>query len=445
MTDPRIEPVSLDIIHQEEAEAEDMPDIKKEESLALYSRSMAVSIANGLVSPFVSFIALKMGSGPAILGWVQAIANLLRQFLDPIFGRISDLMKRRIPFIIISTITWTIPYAFLYFVNAPAFIILIAALVNILMSFGNPAWTALQNELFPSKVRGKLTGRVTWFGSLGSMLATLFTGVILTFAFGENIDYKKFIYIPVAIGVIISIIAIIPLLRITEPLQREGAIFDKTTRPLKESLRDIFKNKPFVKFTLLYSIFGLFWTFSWPLFSIKQVNILGATPLEIALLEIVFALTSMLFILLGAKFADKYGRTKLVFLNRFCLFLFPLLYIFASQVWHLYLIHFFVSSLFSFGFGGVNAYILDLIPVKDSGLYYGFLSMVTGLFYFAGTLAGGYMVEILQNWYSQEISLNITLAFVSGMRFLLSFMFLSLKEVKEFPATLKFKRKFGNK
>lgn len=440
MTDSRVNIIPSEFLVEVD-NGEDIPDIKREESFALYSRSMAVSIANGLVSPFVSFITLKMGSGAAILGWVQAITNMLRQFLDPIFGRLSDLMNRRIPFIVISTVTWTIPYAFLYFVNAPAFIILIAAIVNILMSFGNPAWIALQNELFPAKVRGKLTGRVTWFGSFGSMLATLFTGIILTFAFGENIDYHKFVFIPVAIGVFISILAVLPFLKITEPLQRKGYLIDKQRRSLKEGLKEIINNKPFRKFTLLYSIFGLFWTMSWPLFSIKQVNILDATPLEIALMEIIFAMTSMLFILLGAKFSDKYGRTKLVFLNRFCLFLFPIGYIFSSQVWHLYLVHFFISSAFSFGFGGVNAYILDLIPSKDSGLYYGFLSMITGLFYFVGSLSGGYMMDILQNWYSEEMALNISLAIVAGLRFVLSFIFLSLKEVKEFPGKLHIKRR----
>ncbi len=433
MTDSRIDIIPSEIIIPEEIKEKPDFKIKKEEAVAIYSRSIAFSTSNGLVSPFVSFIALNMNATAGVLAWIQAVANLLRQFLDPIFGRLSDTLKRRIPFIVISTITWIIPYAFLYWIQAPAFIILIAAIVNILLSFGNPAWIALQNELFPAEVRGKLTGRVTWFGSFGSMIATLFTGVILTFAFGENIDYQKYILIPVAIGVFISIIAVIPFRKIKEPLLRDDLPIEKTTLSLKESIREVFNNKPFRKFVILYSIFGLFWTFSWPLFSIKQVNILNASALQIALLEIVFAVTSLLFILLGAKVADKIGRTKLVFLNRFCLFLFPLLYIFATEIWHLYIVHFVVSSLFSFGFAGVNAYILDIVPAKNSGLYIGFLSMITGIFYFIGTLLGGYFVQILQNWYTEAIALTIALAFVSCARFLLSFLFLSLKEVKKFP------------
>ncbi len=407
-------------------------EISKIEQIALYSRSIATNISNGLVSPFVSFISLNLGASAGILGWIQAIANLLRQFLDPFFGRFSDMVKRRIPFIVISTITWIIPYAFLYFVKAPEFVILIVAIVNILLSLGNPAWNALQNELFPREVRGKLTGRVFWFGSFGSMLATLFTGVVLTYAFGENIEYQKYILIPVGIGVFISIIAVLPFKKIEEPLKREGVKLEKYEGNLKDGLKEIFKNKPFVKFMMLYSVFGIFWTFSWPLFSIKQVNILNASAVEIALMEVIFPVTSLLFILLGAKIADKFGRTKLIMLNRMSLFLFPLGYIFASEVWHLYLVHFFISSIFNLSFAGVNAYILDLIPKKDTGLYFGVLSLVTGVFYFVGTLAGGYFVQVFEIWYSEEVALTIALVFICIMRFIIGFIFLTLKEVKDF-------------
>ncbi|MCG3257938.1 MAG: MFS transporter, partial [Candidatus Heimdallarchaeota archaeon] len=166
-------------------------------------------------------------------------------------------------------------------------------------------------------------------------------------------------------------------------------------------------------------------------------NILNATAVEVALLEIIFAVTTILFIMLGAKIADKFGRTKLILINRMILFLFPLGYIFASEIWHLYLVHFFIAGIFNLSIAGVNAYILDIIPRKNGGLYFGVLGLVTGVFYFVGTLLGGYMVQVLQNWYSQEVSLTIALAFVTVMRFILGFMFLSLKEVKLFSSSFR--------
>ncbi len=436
MTDPERHIDTIDLVPSDVSIDDEDITIDRKDEVALYSRSISFSTSNGLIAPFVSIISLKLGASAGILAWIQAVNNFLRQLLEPIFGRLTDFTKRRIPFIVISTIAWIIPYAFLYFVQAPEFIIVIVACVSILNSLGNPAWYALQNEIFPKEVRGKFSSRVAWFGSFGSMLATLFTGIVLTIAFGD-IDYQKYILIPVAVGVFISIIAVLPFRKVKEPHQRPELNIELTSRNIKESLKEVFSNKPFRKFTILYSIFGLFWTFSWPLFSIKQVNILGATAVEIALLEIVFAVTTLIFILIGGKLSDKIGRVRMVFMNRFILFLFPLLYIFATKIWHLYLVHFFISSLFNFSFAGINAYILDIIPPKESGLYFGFLSLITGIFYFIGTLSGGYMVEILQRWYSENTALIIALAFVSGARFILSFLFLSLKEVKEFPSSLR--------
>ena len=426
---------TFDLVPSDKPVEEKDITIDRKDEVALYSRSIAISTSNGLVGPFVSIISLKLGASAGILAWIQAVNNFLRQLLEPVFGRLTDFTKRRIPFIVISAITWIIPYAFLYLVQAPEFIIVIVAFVSILNSLGNPAWNAFQNEIFPKEVRGKLSSRVTWFGSLGSMLATLFTGIILTIVFGD-IDYQKYILIPVAVGVFISLIAVLPFKKVKEPHQRSELNIDVASRNFKDSIKEVFSNKPFRKFMILYSIFGLFWTFSWPLFSIKQVNILGATAVEIALLEIIFALTQLIFILIGGKLTDKIGRIRMIFMNRACLFIFPLVYIFAGKIWHLYLVHFFIASLFSFSFAGVNAYILDIIPPKESGLYFGFLSLVVGIFFFIGTLCGGYMVEILQRWYSENTALNISLAFVTGARFIFSFLFLTLKEVKEFPSSL---------
>jgi len=316
-------------------------DIKKSEKLALYSRTIAMSTSRGLVQPFVSMIALTMGASSGLLGWIQSISNLLSTFLSPFFGRLSDIVKKRKPFIIISTIAWGIPYAFLYFIK-PDFswtIVIVVALVNLLLSLGLPAWTALQNELFPREVRGKLTGRIFWFDAIGSASATILTGIILSSIFKDE-DYHTYILIPVFIGVLLSILGVLPFKKVEEPLQN----MDKEEQPiphkLTESFKIAFENKAFRKFTLISVIQSLFFSFAWPLFSIFQVNVLGANALEVAILSISFSVTILIVIRFGAKLSDRFGRTKLMFSNKLILAIFPVAYIFATEVWHLYLIHY---------------------------------------------------------------------------------------------------------
>jgi len=46
---------------------------------------------------------------------------------------------------------------------------------------------------------------------------------------------------------------------------------------------------------------------------------------------------------------------------------------------------------------------------------------------------GGYLVEGLQNWYTLAESLTIVFIIVASVRFSTSFLFLTLKEYKQFP------------
>ncbi|MHA1686387.1 MAG: MFS transporter, partial [Candidatus Heimdallarchaeaceae archaeon] len=208
--------------------------IEPKYKIALYSNVLANSTSRGLVSPFVSMIAITMGASAGLLGWIQSIANLLSTFLTPLFGRLSDKFKRRIPFILISTVTWGIPYLFLYWAKSPVVVVVIVALVNLLMSLGVPAWNALQNELFPPNVRARMASTIFWFDALGSMIATIFTGIVLSFLFSDT-DYQKYILLPVSIGLFFSFLVIIPFSRIEEPLQNMKVEDQPSDFKLKES------------------------------------------------------------------------------------------------------------------------------------------------------------------------------------------------------------------
>jgi MFS family permease len=424
-------------------EAEDSSAIKKREERALYSRTIATSTSRGLIQPFVSMIALTMGASAGILGWIQSISNLLSTFLGPIFGRLSDIVKRRIPFVVISTLSWGVPYILLFWITNPWIIVLIVALVNLFLSLGVPAFTALQNELFPKEVRAKLTGRIFWFDAVGSATATIITGIILTLIFndkGFELDqraeiYQRFILIPVAIGIIISILGVLPFRKIEEPLKKKSIGEQPITHSLKEGFKITFSNKPFAKFTIITMVHALFFSFAWPLFSIFQVSILEVNALQMAVLSISFSVMIILVIRFGAKLSDRLGRTKLIAFNRLVLSLFPFAYIFASKIWHLYIIHFILAGMIFIGSPSVQAYLLDIVPPREGGIYFGIHSMLVGVCLFLGSLAGGYLTEMFEKWYPLLTAVKITLGIAAGGRLLTGMLFFTLKEVKQFPSS----------
>ncbi|MHA1366301.1 MAG: hypothetical protein ACTSP5_07820 [Candidatus Heimdallarchaeota archaeon] len=76
-----------------------IPEKKK-----IYSRSVLATFSGGMVDPFLTTFAVDMGASGAQMGWLRAITNLLGNFMQPIFGFISDKVKQRSIFIALSNL-----------------------------------------------------------------------------------------------------------------------------------------------------------------------------------------------------------------------------------------------------------------------------------------------------------------------------------------------------
>ena len=260
--------------------------VERQSRIALYSKSISTSTSRGLVSPFISFLAIRsMSASSSDLGWLESIANLLSTFFSPLFGKLSDLFRRRIPFIIFSSALWGIPYILLYWANSPLFFILIVAFVNILFCIGISPWNALQNDIFPPKIRAELTSKIYLFDALGTMISTVFTGIVLTLIF-HDLDYQKYILIPVSVGIFLSFLGIIPFFKMKEPIREIKGTMKKLKQRKRTNFKIIFKNKAFVKYAIISMTFSFSMSMCWPLFPIKQVTILDATAIDISIFRI---------------------------------------------------------------------------------------------------------------------------------------------------------------
>lgn len=409
--------------------------ISKKELTALYSKTTASAMAGGLVTPFVGLIAVDMGSKASILAWIQSITNLLSTLLNPLFGKLSDIIGRRLPFVITSSLFWILPYIFLGWITNPIFIILITAAVNILISLGTPSWVALQNSLFPPKVRAKLAGNILVFDSIGRLFTLILTGLLITLALDDT-EVQHYIWIPTVIALGISVLSILPLLTIKEPKKRRKQDINGETIKV-EKFKECLKNKPFRKFFSVSMIHGFFFAFTWPLIPIvlRHEEFLHGTVLDVSLFNAIYAITAILFLGLGGKLSDKFGRTKLIFLNRLTIVFFPFTFIFVSEIWQLLVAVFFVSAISTLGLPSLTAYLFDIIPEKSGGTYIGLFNMGNGVIQFFGSLTCGYVVDALIPSQGYRIAVIIALAISAVGRFLTAFPYLLLKDTTKFPSS----------
>ena len=206
------------------------------------------------------------------------------------------------------------------------------------------------------------------------------------------------------------------------------------------------RDKNFTNFTLIFGIQSFFMSFCWPLFPIRQRTDVGADYFGIAVFSVTMTIATLLTVRYAGQVSDLIGRKPQMFLNRLILATMPLGYMFSSKVWHIILMHALICIPLGLNSSVMQAYLIDITPEEDRSMYIGFYNMFYGIILFLGSLTGGYLVDFLMG----ELILfgytpafdgfkAVTIAFAVGFigRLITAFPFLALKEVKQFPITLK--------
>ncbi|NHJ05183.1 MAG: MFS transporter [Candidatus Heimdallarchaeota archaeon] len=229
-----------------------------------------------------------------------------------------------------------------------------------------------------------------------------------------------------------------------EFLTYEKALEEKSEFSNRISI--MLRDKNFINFTLIFGIQSFFMSFCWPLFPIRQRTDVGADYFGIAVFSVTMTIATLLTVRYAGQVSDLIGRKPQMFLNRLILATMPLGYMFSSKVWHIILMHALICIPLGLNSSVMQAYLIDITPEEDRSMYIGFYNMFYGIILFLGSLAGGYLVDFLMGelilfGYTPafEDYKAVTIAFAVGFigRLLTAFPFLALKEVKQFPLTLK--------
>ena len=94
-------------------------------------RSFIIAAGASAAATFVGVYGVFIGASAADMGWLQSTSNALSNSGQLIWGRISDRVGRRAPFIIIASIASAILWLYMAFVNSPIVLILTYALLSL--------------------------------------------------------------------------------------------------------------------------------------------------------------------------------------------------------------------------------------------------------------------------------------------------------------------------
>jgi len=401
----------------------------------LYVRSVVNSFGSGTVNPFLSVYAVKLGAAPSEMGWFQSVSNLAPNMMQIPWGKLSDKIGKRIPFILMGGLITAALWIPIMFVTSATQLIAVLAIQLVLGSMAAPAWTALMGEIVHSSKRGITTATINRSAAIGSLLATLASGYLMVMVKGT---LQQMFLVPLLIAVFCGVVSSLVMILVHEkPNPNSNSLSSSSIFSIRDVAKQVRSNPNFVRFTVASSIFGFFMSISWPLFSMTTVKVLNASMLEVALISVIQGAVTITLQPWGGKLVDRVGRRELIIADRLGLILVPTFYALATNISHLYVASVIFGVIFAFGDVAIVSYLLDVTHEESRGTFTAFYNLVVGTVYFAGSLTGGYLANYLVGVFGLLLGLQLVYALSAVGRALGALTFISIKEPYKYPSTLR--------
>lgn len=400
----------------------------KRELKIVYVRSVANSLGTGMMNPFVGPYAVKeLGASSSEMGWLQSMSNISNNVMQVFWGRLSDRLRRRMPFIVFGGLIVALLWLPMLFIKTASQLIILISLQALLGSMAVPAWTALIGDLVPSSRLGRINATVNLWASVGSILATMASGAIMT-AIGGSV--REQIIIPIIVATACGLLSSFVMFYVKENANKNGSkeVEKNFARDLFDVVKVAKESPDFIKYCTCSAVFNFFMSIAWPLFAITQVKILKASMLEIALLSVVQGIFTIFFIRWAGRLADTVGRKPLLIFVRFSYVSVPLAYAFSPNIYVLTAIGAFWGAVAAFEQASVTTYLLDVSPEMHRGSFTAFYNLLIGTVTFFGSLIGGYLSDLTISVYSLVLGLQIVYIVSAVGRFIGAATYFRLKE-----------------
>ena len=411
--------------------------------------------AVGLHSPFLQAYLIDMQEALrgiqnyAEQGAFRSVGNFAPTVLQPVWGATSDRVRNTKAFVAFGTMTGLLVVYMFLWAATPLEMIILYAIQSILFSIQIPTWLSLVGGLMGEVNRGNELGKLGLATNIASLSATLISGFIavlptlvpfLRGIFGDvlfpiHIDEQAFreaYYGPFFFTAIVGIISSLLSLTIKDgPKNGDGP------RRFPPIHRLLSQPGDFRKFCYIAVFYSFAMSMAWPYFIIVQKTWLNNSNLEIAIASAVMTLSIIIFTVPFGRLSDRIGRKPLIILGRGLLFLVPIMYAFAENVYTVYAANVLAGFCVASGTNAITAYIYDISPEEERGSHLAVFNTFTGVVYLVGSLIAGFIGQgILQIFGNPHFSVFVMLMLSGVLRFFASFFYTMIREPKEYSSTL---------
>lgn len=380
-------------------------------------RSLVIAVGATAASSFVGVYGVYLGATAAEMGWLQSSANSLGNGGQLLWGRLSDRVGMRRPFLILGSAILASLWFTMGIVKTPLQLIFVYAAISLFAAMITVNWFSLIADEVTSTSRGKFLSLINNLSSIGTIASLL----IMTFLFhGEVTADISIPFFAAAASYLISGILISRL--------KETRHSTKVVGSIRRTLSSLKDHPLFYNYFVAMNAQGFFWSMAWPMFPITMVLVMHFSLGNVAVLTVASLAATIILQLALGRITDRIYRPPLIFTNRLLLSAIPLWYAFSNSFTAFLMLEVYSGVVGAIQNVVMNSYILDVAPADRRAEYLSIINGFNGIVYLTGALAGGYLLQWLLSMFPLTTALLYAYVLVFLGRFVTSFLFLRLKE-----------------
>lgn len=284
--------------------------------------------------------------------------------------------------------------------------------IQIISGIASLGWLLILENISRGR-RGFELARYSFYGSAGSLIATLITGYVV----GRNLSNMGYFFIASGILLIVSSLAFLGYRESDSSIDRaraRGGGFQKAS-----GSSDLLP-----RFYIINSAYMVVMSLAWPLFPLAQVYKYRMSAAEVGILTVIAGVSSLAIQRPLGVLVDI-NRKAVMFLGRFLLASFPLGYAFSPNIYYLYAIQIIAGFTNSAGIA-YTSYVMDHSIDKRRAL--SMFNFLNGIATIIGSIIGGLLYVIISSSEDPVAAIDILMTSIGIIRILISIPYIFLRD-----------------
>jgi len=359
------------------------------------------------------FLSNVLGTGKAIIGLIEGLAETTASLMKIYSGYLSDKLGARKWLTVAGYALSTIAKPFLYFANSWGSVLA----VRFSDRLGKGIRTAPRDAMVADGVqedqRGLAFGLHRAGDTLGAFIGISIAALIVWLSQSQALDLtRRTFHLAVLASILPAVLAVLVLALAAKEVKAKG-----NRTPPTLTLKGF--DRRFRYFLLVVILFTL--GNSSDAFIVLRAQDRGLNVLQVLFMMMTFSLVYALLSGPLGSLSDRIGRRKLIIGGWITYGLVYLGLALASSGWHIWLLFGIYGIYYAATEGVAKALVADLVPVEKRGTAYGIYNAAIGITVFPASLIAGLLWQGIGAW--QGFGASAPFFFGAGLALLAGVLF----------------------